>query len=173
MKLDISAALRSPGAEIPFEHQEKLSDQEIAGETVRFPDPVVISGTFGLIADETLLIKGRLRALAHASCARCLSPVTYQVDVPVEESFSMAKPGVPEDEDPWEEKLSFSGSGVEMSYLAQTLTVLDLPIRFLCGDACPGTPVKNQASKQNSEQTLADAHPFSTLSQLITKDQEV
>lgn len=171
MKLDITAALRSPGTEIPFEHQETLLDQDIVGETVQFKEPVRIKGNYSMVND-TLYIKGRLNTTAYAACARCLAPVTYRVDVPVEESFTRVKPGTEPEDDPWEEQLTFSGSGVEMGHLAQTLTVLDLPIRFLCGDACPGMPANNQDNSNQQEDMPDRAHPFSALSQLKTNDQE-
>lgn len=174
MMLDISPALRLPGVEIPFEHLETLPEQDILGEMVRFPDPAKVTGTFTL-ADETLFIKARLQAVAHASCARCLSPVEHLVDVPLEESFRRVKPGDEDTEDPWEEQLVYTGNRVELGLLVLSLTLLDLPIRFLCSDSCRGTPdsAGDAGSPDTNEMTLNGAHPFSALNQLLTKDQEV
>ena len=63
-----------------------------------------------------------------------------------------------------------------MRYGALTLTLLDLPIRFECGDDCP---VLTRLHAEDDETTHAcqkdmpDQHPFSALQQLLTKDQEV
>lgn len=174
MMLDISSALRLPGAEIPFELQETLPEQDILGETVRFPEAAMLTGTFTL-ADETLFIKARLQATAHASCARCLGPVEYLVDVPVEESFRRVQQRPADSEDPWEEQLVFTGKRVELGQLVLSLVLLDLPIRFLCGTGCSGTPdgAGDMVSPDNNEMTLDGARPFSALKQLFTKDQEV
>jgi uncharacterized metal-binding protein YceD (DUF177 family) len=139
MMLDISPALRLPGAEISFEHLETLPEQDVLGELVRFSEPVKLTGTFTL-TDETLFIKARLQAVAHASCARCLSPVKHLVDIPLEESFRRVQPGAEDTSDPWEEQLVFTGNRVELGPLVLSLTLLDLPIRFLCGESCRGTP---------------------------------
>ncbi len=172
MKLDISSALRIPGTEFPFEHREELPDQVIMGEVVRFPSPAVISGTF-LMAEDALVISGNLRAVAHAACARCLSPVTYQVDVLFQETFRSEEHRVPQEEDPWEQPLTFNGNSVELYQMVFTLTLLELPMRFLCDASCnrlpQGVPVE---SPFYNEETSADASSFSTLKQLFTKDQE-
>ena len=172
MMLDISAAFRAPGSAIPFEHTEELPEAEILGELVVFPEPAVIKGTFSM-TDETLVIKGRLTAKAKAACARCLTPVDYAVDVPVDESFQRVDPRIETEEDPWEERLVFSGKAVDLSQLAMTLAVLDLPIRFLCREDCAGIPenITGEDPNQN-EETLDDAHRFGALRQLFTNFQE-
>lgn len=172
MMLDISAAFRSPGSAIPFEHMEDLPDTETLGERVVFPEPALIKGTFSLV-DDSLVIKGRLTASAKAACARCLSPVKYTVDVPVDESFQQVDPGVETEDDPWEERLVFSGKAVDLSQLAMTLAVLDLPIRFLCRENCAG--INDDVTGEDpapNEETLDDAHPFGALRQLFTNFQE-
>ncbi len=172
MTLDVSAALRSPGAEFSFESAVNLPDQVVMGETIRFPTPAVITGTF-MMADEELLITGRLHAQAHAACARCLKPVVYQVDVPVEETFRREESNAPTEDDPWEERQVFTGKSVDLEHLAFTLALLDLPIRFLCDRRCAGLPGGSLGDAPlTNEETLADAHPFAALKQLITKDQE-
>ncbi len=173
MMMDVSQALRTPGEAFPFRHEEALPPQDILGEEVTFPDPVVLEGTYTM-ADDTLLIKGSLHATAHASCANCLEPVVYALTVPVEETFSHTERAVPEDEEgAWEEQFSFTGSRVELSPLATTLVLLALPIRFLCKKGCKGLQDAISQDNNNSQKDLPEAHPFSALQQLLTKDQEV
>lgn len=173
MMLDITAALRAPGETIPFEHQETLQPQDILGETVSFPEALCLRGTYGLIEDE-LFLEGRLQARAEASCARCLTPVVYQVDVPVKERYTRQdRRALQEEEDPWEESQVFSGHQVDLLPLMRTLTLLDLPIRFLCSKSCKGLEEWQQNQAQEQEETLDEAHPFGVLKQMFTKDQEV
>lgn len=171
MMLDISEALRAPGAMIPFHHEEELQGSEVLGDQVTFPKKAVFTGTYSLV-DETLVIRGRLQAKAHAACARCLSPVVYPVDVPFDESFLREDPRAPVEEDPWEERLVFSGHRVDLAPLAATLATLDLPIRFLCTKGCKGIVTTPGEDPQSQEETLDDAHPFGALKQLFTKFQE-
>ena len=176
MLLDISRALRASGEDIPFLHRDAIPPQDILGETVEFSD-VVFSGHFALTGD-SLRLHGTLSAVAHGHCAGCLKPVDYQVNVPFDEMFTRVTRYTPQETDPGEEERWFyEGSKVELSHLAMTLAVLDLPIRFSCGPDCP--VLGHLPSDEDSPTTHAcqkdmpDQHPFSALQQLLTKDQEV
>lgn len=172
MILDVSAALRAPGMAVPFIHEEQLPPQEILGEMVEFPEPAVVKGTYSL-QDDALIIRAALKVQAHAHCARCLSRVTYQVDVPFEESFLREDPREQTEEDPWEERLVFTGHKVDLGPMTLTLTLLDLPIRFLCQSACKNNLLgKTAEEKLNLQNTLDEAHPFAALKQLLTNNQE-
>ena len=172
MMLNISSALRSPGTAIPFVHKESLEDTVVLGETVTFPAPVVLKGTYSIV-DNALVIKGQLSATARGECARCLSPVDYPLDVAVRETFLRVDPREKVEDDPWEERLVFTGTKVDLSHLFLSLVLLDLPIRFLCAQGCqsPGeiVPEDELLSQDNN---LDDAHPFAALKQLYTKFQE-
>ena len=173
MMLDVSLAMRSPGEAFPFRHEEVLPPQEVLGEEIRFDEPVVLEGSYTM-ADEALLLRGSLKGTAQASCARCLKPVSKAIQVPFEESFLHTSQALPEDDsEAWEEQFSFTGSKVELNPLALTLSVLALPIRFLCGKGCEGVPEGASQAQDDSQKDLPEAHPFSALQQLLTKDQEV
>lgn len=172
MMLDISLALRSPGTAIPFVHKEGLEDTVILGETVTFPAPAVLKGTCSIV-DNALLIKGRLSVTAKGTCARCLSPVDYPVNVPVHETYLRADPREEVKDDPWEERLVFTGTKVDLSHLIMSLVLLDLPIRFLCAQGCqPLEEIIPEEELPSKDDNLDEAHPFSALKQLYTKFQE-
>ncbi len=177
MLLDISRALRAPGEEIPFLHRDAVPAQEIFGETVSFSD-VLLSGFVSAMEDH-LRLHGTLRTVAHGHCAGCLKPVDYQVEVPFDETFirATARNPKPEDEPDGEEEWYYEGSKVELSHLALTLTLLDLPIRFECGDDCPVLAQLHAEDEETAthacQKDMPDQHPFSALQQLLTKDQEV
>ena len=104
--------------------------------------------------------------------------VEYPIEVEFDEIFTRQSryPQQEEDQDDEEERLMFDGSKVELSHLALTLAVLELPMRFVCGDACPALDAM-QPDDENSthacQKDMPDQHPFSALQQLLTKDQEV
>ena len=179
MYLDVSQSLRAPGEAIAFTHRDEIAPQVIFGETLTF-DPVLITGSFTML-DNTLRLQGRLRTAVHASCAWCLAPVIYTVDVPVDELFTRVErgKGVPTEENTDgaedDERLAFEGSKVELHQLALTLTLLDLPLRFVCEPECEAAKKGRQEDKTSHacQKELPDQHPFSALQQLLTKDQEV
>ena len=176
MLLDISRALRAPGEEIPFMHRDAIPPQEVFGETVTFDD-VLLSGHFSF-AGESLYIRGTLTAVANGSCAGCLKPVQFPIEVEFDEIFARQSRYPQEEESPddEDERLMFEGSKVELSHLALTLAVLELPMRFVCGEDCPALDAMqpdDETPTHACQKDMPDQHPFSALQQLLTKDQEV
>ena len=179
LRLDVSDALKSPGEEFPFRLEGTLPQQEIFGETVTF-DPALISGTVRF-EENVLYLSGTLSTSAHGACAACGEPVTFPVEVPVDEVFTrlshqmMLKREAEKTSDLEEEQLIFEGSGVELEPLALTLTLLELPIRFECVPICEAMrQARRDTDTLNAcQKELPDQHPFSALQQLLTKDQEV
>jgi len=173
--LDISRALRSPGQRFPFQHEEYIAPQDILGETVTF-DPVLMDGHFA-IEEGRLHLEGRLTTAAHAACAKCLEPARYAVDVSFYEIFTRPQDLVEEggdDVDPLD-RLAYDGPQLAVDQLALTLTLLDLPMRFLCKETCQGLDniVSFQRETHADQEDLPEQHPFSALQQLLNKDQEV
>ena len=170
--LDISPALRAPGAAIPFVHRETLEDTQVLGEAVRFPEPAALTGNYSLV-DERLVIRGRLQAEALGACARCLQDVRFPVDIQVEEQFLREDPRARQEEDPWEENLVFSGHKVELGDLIRSLTLLEMPIRFLCGARCAGLPQGAGDKTPDQHDMTPDAEgPFAALRHLLKENQE-
>lgn len=177
MLLDVSRALRENGTEFPFIHPEEIPPQDVLGDTVTFAGPVLMEGTYS-ITDRSLRIRGTLRATVHAHCANCLADVTEKLVVPFDEVFEhvdrCVAPAASESVE--EDRLQFDGYQVDLSQIALTLAVLELPIRFLCRQDCKGfedemRKVQTQANACREE--LTQEHPFAALQQLLTKDQEV
>lgn len=173
--LDISRALRNPGQRFPYQHEEHLAPQDILGETVAF-DPVQMTGHFAL-EEGQLHLEGRLTTVAHAACAKCLEPADYEVDVPFYEIFIRPQDLMEEsgdDTDPLD-RLAYDGPQLAVDQLALTLTLLDLPMRFLCKETCQGLDniVSFQRETHADQEDLPEQHPFSALQQLLNKEQEV
>ena len=175
--LDITPALRAPGQEITLHHRDAVPPQTVFGEEIAFED-VRFEGAYSLTGD-TLRLSGTFRARALGHCAGCLRPVVLGMEVPFDEVFTRLdrfRPQETPQQDEDDERLMFEGSKVELSHLALTLAVLELPMRFVCGDDCQAlramqpeeSPITHACQKD-----MPDQHPFSALQQLLTKDQEV
>lgn len=169
MLLDVSRAMRAQGEEFPFVHHERITPQEISGETVTFDEPVVLEGRFSMSGD-SLTLDGTLTATAHSRCCNCLEMTKVDLSVPFHEVFSrLDRLDAEQDEDP--DRLVFTGHKVELGHLAMTLAVLELPIRILCRPDCDG--YMHMAGAEAARRDDPGEHPFSVLQQLLTKDQEV
>ncbi len=173
MLLDISRALRAPGEEIPFQHRDRIPPQEIFGETVTFDEPLLTG--WHSVAGDSLRIWGTLNCTVHGHCAGCLQEVSYQVETPFDETFIRLNRFAPEKETPdEEEQMVYEGSKVELSHLALTLTLLNLPMRFTCGEDCPALRALETGDAPSAcQEDMPDQHPFSALQQLLNEDQEV
>lgn len=170
MLLDVSRALRNPGEAVPFTHHEHIPPQEISGETVTFDDPVVMEGHCTMSGND-LTLDGTLTATAHSRCCNCLGPAQVDIKVPFHEVFTrLDRPQEDTEADP--DRWVFLGSKAELSHLALTLAVLELPIRILCKPDCEG--YKQMAPGYTNPQK---SNPFSVLQNLQLKndqdDQEV
>lgn len=176
MLLDVSRALRMPGEVFPFLHREEIAPQEIFGETVTF-SVAALAGHFSM-AGESLHLWGEMTVTAHGHCAGCLKPVDDEMKIPFDEIFVRQEGRYPQTENAdqdEDERLVFEGSKVELSQLALTLAVLELPMRFECKEGCQ-TLAEMQPDIQPThacQKDMPDQHPFSALQQLLTKDQEV
>lgn len=176
MLLDISRALRAPGEEIFFEHSDCIPPQEIFGEEITFTD-VLLKGHFSM-AGESLHIQGVLTAVANAVCAGCLKPVAHRIEVDFDEIYTRISRYPQQEEtrdEEDDERLEFEGSKVDLAHLALTLAVLELPMRFTCGDDCEALSQlqPDDNTTHACQKDMPDQHPFSALQQLLTKDQEV
>ncbi len=90
-----------------------------------------------------VLVRGTLRAGLAATCARCLSDVPVDVDLPVTALFSpehMRPEGVEEvSVDPDEVSRDYyGGSEVVLDSMVRELLLLEAPMKPLCSESCEG-----------------------------------
>lgn len=176
MALDITRALQQPGEVFPFREEVSIPPQDIMGEEVRFDDPAVLEGSM-CVTDSVLRLWGQMSARAHGTCAKCLAPAAHEISVRFDETFlpeGERKPGEEEDILDADDHFTYDGPRFPVDRLALTLAVLDLPIRFLCREDCPGilTAPPDDVTHAGQKE-LPDEHPFSALQQLLNKDLEV
>jgi uncharacterized metal-binding protein YceD (DUF177 family) len=166
MELDVTKALLSPGTEFPFSASVELSPQQVTGETVTF-EPAAFTGAYSAM-DGTVRLRGELTTTAHAVCVLCLNPANVPLAIPFDETFRKDANEL-EDED-----FHYEGDRVPLSHLALTLTMLNLPMRFLCKESCQGNEAYRTYGRDSSldtdEEEPQTQRPFEALQNLLPKE---
>ena len=161
--LDISHALKNPGQVYPLEAEVSLPEMEAMGETLAFENARFVGELLG--AGESVSVKGTVRADVIAHCARCLAPVRYAVETPVDETFVRAE-NASADSDAY----PIVGTEIELMDLVRDAVVLDLPMRFLCKEDCKGLCPKCGANRNEHPCNCLegdDDNPFAALRDLF------
>ena len=103
--------------------------------------PAEVVGRINRKADEVEL-RGHLRAIIEAACARCLKPVQLPIEVDFTERFVPAVGWrLEEQHELREEDLNlavFDGGAVELNDLVREEILLAMPGQVLCGEDCKG-----------------------------------
>ncbi len=168
MLLDVSKAFVAPGTAFPFQAKVNLPPQDVLGEVVIL-DEVDLQGTYCVLQD-AVHVEGTLRTTAHAACVLCMEPARSPLVVSFAEVF---RKDANQQE---EEAFSYEGKSVPLDSMALTLTLLNLPMRFVCSENCKGT-AELQAWQKDVKSSCQDGlpmqHPFEALQHLLKKDEEV
>ena len=163
MKLDVSDALAHPGQEYLFSGSQAIADQEIGGDLVRL-DECIVEGRFMADEEGNVSLKGQLRTIAHARCAKCLGEAQAPVENAFDETF--LRGGDPEDD----EIFAYDGQEISLDKLVMSYAVMALPIRFLCREDCPGLAYRDP-DVAPAEPGIQ--YPFAGLRQLLENNEEV
>jgi uncharacterized protein len=89
---------------------------------------------------EGVLVTGTARAALEGECARCLEPISDEIEVRFQELFVYDDQGVDPDEEL--EVSMLQGDLVDLEPLLRDAVVLALPFQPLCEDDCPGLCVE-------------------------------
>ena len=147
--------------------EQAIAPQEISGETVTF-DAALMKGVYSAAEDGSVTLDGVLTTVAHARCANCLSPAGADIEAEFRETFY--HDGQPEDDD----RFAYEGSAVELERLAMFTAMLELPMRFLCREDCPGLGefAGKDVYTRSSQEELPGQHPFAALQQLLDEQEK-
>ena len=83
---------------------------------------------------EGVLVSGSCRAQANGECVRCLDPVSFSVDLPIQELFAYPDTAAAEAE----EIERLEDDLIDLGPMLRDAVVLALPLQPLCRDDCPG-----------------------------------
>jgi uncharacterized protein len=89
---------------------------------------------------EGVLVTGTARAALEGECARCLEPISDEIEVRFQELFVYDDQGVDPDEEL--EVSTLQDDLVDLEPLLRDAVVLALPFQPLCEDDCPGLCVE-------------------------------
>jgi uncharacterized protein len=89
---------------------------------------------------EGVLVTGTAKAALEGECARCLEPISDEIEVRFQELFVYDDQGVDPDEEL--EVSMLQGDLVDLEPLLRDAVVLALPFQPLCEDDCPGLCVE-------------------------------
>ena len=164
MKLDITRGIQGKGMQDPFELEETWDEESWGGDTVTFPQPVRLSGSY-LIAEDTVVVQAVAQARVQSRCARCLAPAFTEVSVPVNEAFLRRKEGeaVPTDPDTY----TYEGHEIDLTDAVRACVLLEVPAKVLCREDCRGLcPICGadlNVSPCTCQKDSARRNPFSAL----------
>ena len=86
---------------------------------------------------EGVLVTGTAHAALDGECARCLEPISDEIEVTVPGAVRVRRrPDLPDDED--DEVSMLEGDLLDLEPLLRDAVVLALPFQPLCEDDCPG-----------------------------------
>ena len=85
---------------------------------------------------EGVLVTGAASAALTGECARCLEPITDEIEVGLQELYVYDDQGYSSEED--DEVSMLEGDLVDLEPLLRDAVVLALPFQPLCTDDCPG-----------------------------------
>lgn len=131
MKISLRALATAENARIAFDYTIDLSKEEV-NFAFPFPEPVRLSG---IVQDNAgaISLNGEISVRAHARCARCNRPLTYEKRLPVH--FLLAKAVQDEERD---DVYVVEGDEVDPAEIMVPELILSMEMAVLCREDCKG-----------------------------------
>lgn len=180
---NVSQLLKEPigstrRGEIDVTLPDLVSDSKSAVEAKDLPE-LTLAGPVRLMhVTNGVLVQGDLEADVDLECARCLEPVTVNVDIPVEETFAPTIDIVtgqtirPEEEDQalWIDEHHM----LDLSEVLRQDLLVALPLHVLCRSDCKGLcPTCGQNLNEGTCDCEAEPDPrWAQLTELLRDDQD-
>lgn len=167
--MDISQALKNRGQSYPFSETVSLPEMTVQGDPVAFTDVCLDGECTG--TGESVSFTGKVRCKVRTRCARCLSPVCFPMEAPLDALFTRAENAGDPDAYP------IDGFAADLADPAKDALLLELPMRILCRKnckgLCPSCGVNLNEKNCSCQEGGKRENPFSALSELLTEDEEV
>ncbi|HZS09626.1 MAG TPA: DUF177 domain-containing protein [Blastocatellia bacterium] len=125
-----------------FEHQYKDSELDLSGHEFLFTRPPLASGRVDRVGVD-IRLRGQIRAELELPCDRCLEPVGFEIETPVDLFFSPGEyeAGKTGETELTERDLDFSvyeNDEINLDEVILEQLELNLPMHVLCGEDCKG-----------------------------------
>jgi len=131
LKIDVTAALHSPGKSIGFDLSEEIASAEIGGSRFEFLAPLIVKGKL-MCTGEDFIIRGEIEVSYKTMCNRCAKELSNILKFDFSEEFSKI-----EDED-YPDRHLFSQNEIDLMPMAMDNISLMMPMKHLCDVACMG-----------------------------------
>lgn len=133
MLLDLKPILVTPGASLPFETHENLSDL-VFGSCKPASKPVLAYGKVRNTAG-VLELTGELTTTLHGVCNRCASEFTRAVQIPIH-AVLVSEEELEQAEDEW--VFGIHDGCADLTDIITTAFVLNMDSQLLCRPDCKG-----------------------------------
>ena len=133
MLLDLKPILVTPGASLPFETREDLSDL-VFGSCRPASEPILASGKVRNTAG-VLELTGELSTTLHGVCDRCAGEFTRAVQIPVH-AVLVSEEELEQTEDEW--VFGIHDGCADLTDIITTAFVLNMDSQLLCRPDCKG-----------------------------------
>ena len=133
MLLDLKPILVTPGASLPFETHENLSDL-VFGSCKPASKPVLAYGKVRNTAG-VLELTGELTTTLHGVCDRCASEFTRAVQIPIH-AVLVSEEELEQAEDEW--VFGIYDGCADLTDIITTAFVLNMDSQLLCRPDCKG-----------------------------------
>ena len=131
MLLDLKPILVTPGASLPFETREDLSDL-VFGSCRPASEPILASGKVRNTAG-VLELTGELSTTLHGVCDRCADEFTRAVQIPVH-AVLVSEEELEQTEDEW--VFGIHDGCADLTDIITTAFVLNMDSQLLCRPDC-------------------------------------
>lgn len=131
------------GAEVLLEKVWPAADVAVTGEDYRIVSDVRFTGFVRKLDETRFTVQGTVRATLELNCSRCLEPLTWPVDVPVELTYVPEAAAAEDTPDAELQDEDFSTAYyrdhvLDLGEMLREQFNLALPMRPLCQEACKG-----------------------------------
>jgi uncharacterized protein len=136
--IDTRDLVRQPGASRHYQRSAKLDQRLGLADVIRVPEGTEVDiGVLCESAGEGIWVSGTASATAEGECARCLDPVTEEIEVEISELFAYPDTATEETTDS-DEVSRLVDELIDLEPMVRDAIVLALPPAPLCREDCPG-----------------------------------
>ena len=178
LRFDISDIIRTVGMHRSYD----IAEAPFTDEDVEYVAP--ITGSVAVTnSGRILLVRGNIKTVIAAECARCLADLREPIDAAIEEQYTLGEvqngaynditPAVVQDEENEVPLGLFDGTVINLGVLIRQAAILNATINPLCREDCAGLCPK--CGKNRNESTCrcgesAGTKPFAALAELLKQE---
>ncbi len=135
MLIDIKTLSRSTGASLTIETEISLNELTFSNQDYRLTRPPTIRGLLENTGAGILTLTGNLTASCEVDCARCLTPVVYELEIPIAEAF---RPQASEQTEEDDDSYRYSAGQLDIGQTIRDNLLTAIPPKLLCREDCQG-----------------------------------